>query len=271
MMFLHWIIFTGIKIVVLIIVICFDGYKSYSKLIIQILVVLLSQINNGLLFLSDGYMVNKLRLLRLQERCQTGHMYNSHSPHLAKKTMIIFEPLQILLNAIPKTGRTTWKFLLWLHRNHSSHEKAQNALQQNSNISVQLDVYRKIPKENMEDFKEVQLSDDLGTISEQYFSILTVRHPFVRLESAYVDKFQNPRENRDFYYTRFGATILRRYRNLTLTRRELMSARRSSVTFEEFIKFVIDFPNYDEHWATYTRLASPCSIRYRCVCYVHFN
>ena len=151
--------------------------------------------------------------------------------------MILFEPLHILLNAIPKTGRTTWKFLLWLYRNQS---KSDSVMLEDRNLNALLEIYRKIPGDRLEFFRSLHFLDDLEMILKQYYSVLTVRHPFVRLESAYLDKFHNSKENREFYYIKYGALMFSRYRNLTLTRRELTAADRPMVTFE--VKWISRIP-----------------------------
>ena len=97
-----------------------------------------------------------------------------------------------------------------------------------------------------------------------YFKFIFKRHPLDRLVSAYRDKFQKPPDkwNKQFHLI-YGRDIVKRYRK-NPTKSALKSGR--SVTFEEFVRFLIDRYNTGEklnnHWATMGTLCDPYDIHY---------
>ncbi|KAM8842077.1 carbohydrate sulfotransferase 12-like isoform 1-T2 [Synchiropus picturatus] len=102
---------------------------------------------------------------------------------------------------------------------------------------------------------------------KHYTKFLFVRDPFVRLISAFRNKFERPNE---FFYRHFGAAILRRYGNLSAavphTAAEAFAAG-IRPTFQQFISYLLD-PELDgtdvsnEHWQQVYRLCHPCQVHY---------
>ena len=92
-----------------------------------------------------------------------------------------------------------------------------------------------------------------------YKKIAFVREPMERLLSAYRDKFAYD-YGRDFHH-RYGAKIIKKYRkNFTGE-----VTNKHHVTFNEFVKYVIDLrprDKHDEHWDLQCNLCSPCDINY---------
>lgn len=86
--------------------------------------------------------------------------------------------------------------------------------------------------------------------------VMTVRDPYTRLWSAYIDKFLLP----DFWFTK-GTAIVRRTRQKPNVR-SLQCGH--DVTFPEFIEWVVtvghDFRylNQDKHWLPATDICDPC-------------
>ncbi|XP_076029929.1 carbohydrate sulfotransferase 11-like isoform X2 [Oratosquilla oratoria] len=116
---------------------------------------------------------------------------------------------------------------------------------------------------------------------------IVVRHPFERLVSCYRDKFEDAKK--DFYYRRYGETMVRRFRTLpssistsqgrTLLRqvkdyvnnprtKDLIALRDNPYanplgpTFIEFVKYVVTVRVDDEHWRPYNLHCSLCYINY---------
>ncbi|XP_015609470.1 carbohydrate sulfotransferase 11 isoform X2 [Cephus cinctus] len=86
---------------------------------------------------------------------------------------------------------------------------------------------------------------------------LIVRHPFERLLSAYRDKLEYM-EGREYYYERFGYHIRQSYRK---DKRD-DSWGKQEPTFEEFLQFVAEERQFDEHWMPYYNACRPCGINY---------
>ncbi|XP_066533981.1 carbohydrate sulfotransferase 12-like [Hoplias malabaricus] len=100
---------------------------------------------------------------------------------------------------------------------------------------------------------------------KKYKKFLFVRNPFVRLISAYRDKFE---KKNDYFYKALAIPIMRRYRFLY----PLISAEQAHTagirpSFSEFIQYILDLPDeegdsFEEHWREVHHLCHPCQIEY---------
>uniref|UniRef100_H3CGC4 Carbohydrate sulfotransferase n=1 Tax=Tetraodon nigroviridis TaxID=99883 RepID=H3CGC4_TETNG len=102
---------------------------------------------------------------------------------------------------------------------------------------------------------------------QQYTKFLFVRDPFVRLISAFRNKFERPNED---FYRLFGSEILRQYGNassgLPETAAEAFAAG-IKPTFQQFITYLLDPETerekiFNEHWRQVYRLCHPCQVKY---------
>lgn len=90
-----------------------------------------------------------------------------------------------------------------------------------------------------------------------------MRDPFVRLISAYRDKFQGYNE---FYYDNFARDILRQYGNQPNPPQSVDEAFASGVhpSFYNFIQYLLDPETeqrpFEPHWRPMHRLCHPCLI-----------
>ncbi|KAK6301226.1 hypothetical protein J4Q44_G00293240 [Coregonus suidteri] len=104
---------------------------------------------------------------------------------------------------------------------------------------------------------------------QSYTKFLFVRDPFVRLISAFRNKFQQPNED---FYRQFGSVMLRRYGNGNGTSRVPESAAEAfkagiHPSFSEFVRYLLDPQTeqeqpFNEHWRQVYRLCHPCQIQY---------
>ena len=96
-----------------------------------------------------------------------------------------------------------------------------------------------------------------------YFSFLFVRHPFVRLFSAYRNKLLDPHVR--YFREEFGSAILRMFRT-GLSQKEYASGK--NVSFIEFINYIIALHDakktgrFNEHWQLINTICSPCMMKY---------
>lgn len=90
---------------------------------------------------------------------------------------------------------------------------------------------------------------------QKSIKVISTRHPFERLLSAYRDKFERP--NRSYYYKKYGNHIISSYQN---EQTGINSVRQP--TFSQFLKFIISEKNFDEHWRPYYIECDPCGIEY---------
>ncbi|XP_026160257.1 carbohydrate sulfotransferase 12 [Mastacembelus armatus] len=102
---------------------------------------------------------------------------------------------------------------------------------------------------------------------QHYTKFLFVRDPFVRLISAFRNKFGRPNED---FYRQFGSVMLHRYGNvpgsLPETAAEAFTAG-ITPTFQQFITYLLDPETerehiFNEHWRQVYRLCHPCQIKY---------
>ncbi|XP_056144571.1 carbohydrate sulfotransferase 12 [Lampris incognitus] len=101
---------------------------------------------------------------------------------------------------------------------------------------------------------------------KKYTKFLFVRDPFVRLISAYRNKFEL--RNEDFYH-RFAQVMLRRYANQPTPPASVDEAFAAGLhpSFSHFIQYLLDPQTekempFNEHWRQVYRLCHPCQIQY---------
>ncbi|XP_054633953.1 carbohydrate sulfotransferase 12-like [Dunckerocampus dactyliophorus] len=102
---------------------------------------------------------------------------------------------------------------------------------------------------------------------QHYTKFLFVRDPFVRLISAFRNKFGRPNED---FYRQFGSVILRRYGNISGSLPESAAeafAAGIKPTFQQFISYLLDAETeresiFNEHWRQVHRLCHPCQVKY---------
>ncbi|KAF1395500.1 hypothetical protein PFLUV_G00012150 [Perca fluviatilis] len=102
---------------------------------------------------------------------------------------------------------------------------------------------------------------------KHYTKFLFVRDPFVRLISAFRNKFGRPNED---FYKQFGSVMLRRYSNVSGSLPETAAeafAAGIKPTFQQFITYLLDPETeresiFNEHWRQVYRLCHPCQVKY---------
>lgn len=99
---------------------------------------------------------------------------------------------------------------------------------------------------------------------KHYTKFLFVRNPFVRLISAFRDKFQ---KRNNVVYQRTGRHILKKYGNISDPPASVDEAFDSGlhVSFSNFIQFLVDPETekdepFESHWKQMHRLCHPCLI-----------
>ncbi|KAK2908636.1 hypothetical protein Q8A67_004473 [Cirrhinus molitorella] len=101
---------------------------------------------------------------------------------------------------------------------------------------------------------------------KNYTKFLFVRDPFVRLISAFRNKFALPNED---FYRQFGSVILQRYANISKPPDSAQEAFTAGIrlSFTHFIKYLLNPQTeqkkpFNEHWQQMYRLCHPCQIEY---------
>ncbi|XP_069995057.1 carbohydrate sulfotransferase 11 [Penaeus vannamei] len=102
-------------------------------------------------------------------------------------------------------------------------------------------------------FKLLRQADDVITRGvRDTVTLISVRHPLVRLVSAFRNKFLNGRPvEKVGGYLRMAIQVLQ------------LPADRNYISFSEFLVHVISTRRHaDRHWSTYRQLCSPCYFHY---------
>uniref|UniRef100_UPI0037E82930 carbohydrate sulfotransferase 12-like n=1 Tax=Semicossyphus pulcher TaxID=241346 RepID=UPI0037E82930 len=102
---------------------------------------------------------------------------------------------------------------------------------------------------------------------QHYTKFLFVRDPFVRLISAFRNKFGRPNED---FYRQFGSVMLSRFGNVSGSLPETAAEAFGAgikPTFQQFISYLLDPETekesiFNEHWRQVYRLCHPCQVKY---------
>ncbi|CAG0889053.1 unnamed protein product [Cyprideis torosa] len=149
---------------------------------------------------------------------------------------------------IYKSGSTSW---LHIFSNLAGvdEEYIQNSGKQISEIARAI-----YPSIEAPEAKEILANSDLR--------FLIVRHPFIRLLSAYRDKLEDMRhrheDGTEYFYRSYGRKIVQKYRQHT------EQHQRDEPTFPEFVQYLIDTDSvyFDDHWMPYYLFCTPCLVNY---------
>ena len=92
-----------------------------------------------------------------------------------------------------------------------------------------------------------------------YFKAIFVRHPFVRLVSAFKDKAERGPEQEPYFYAQYFNPLMNRIYGLNKWNQS------TRITFGQFVEELL-LPNdpckYDEHWAPIWTRCEPCFVHY---------
>ena len=201
------------------------------------------------------------RLKTLQQFCQKpGNSMTKITDFLSSKDKVnekilrffLFDKLHnVTLNSVPKTGSTSWRIVLLNNSMISGKPFGKRLTTGQAFITIhQYDIFN---KSYTTPTKYMDKADILPALIS-YYHILTVRHPFDRLEATYINKIVMF----DMYETR--EKILAR-RNISETEVAILSRNGANVRFEEFLEYILS--NSESHWVSITNLTYPCTIPYR--------
>ncbi len=169
---------------------------------------------------------------------------------LARKQPNIFvsDSHKVVYCSIPKVSCSTWRsFFLKLHGatdyTHGEHD------------------YGNLKKHGLKLLHKYSPSN-VTRILRDYKKFVVVRHPYIRLHSAFMQKLANLKDPQ--FAPNYGVRIIKRYwknpspQNL---------ATGQNITFEDFVRYITDpdvpfAEGNQEHWATYKYICEPCLIKY---------
>ncbi|XP_039997476.1 carbohydrate sulfotransferase 12-like [Xiphias gladius] len=205
--------------------------------------------------------LQKLRKQQLKEICAGDKNTFSERKHSLEdmsedelKNLIVDDTHGIIYCYIPKVACTNWKRVMFVLNQGEPYQDP---------MSISGDLVH-VPNKftTLNSFPLIEMKARL----KHYTKFLFVREPFVRLISAYRDKFQ--RYNK-YYYQNFARDILRLYGNQPDSPETVDEAFVSGVhpSFYNFIQYLLDPQTENEepfepHWKQQYRLCHPCLIQY---------
>uniref|UniRef100_A0A667WLV3 Carbohydrate sulfotransferase n=1 Tax=Myripristis murdjan TaxID=586833 RepID=A0A667WLV3_9TELE len=159
----------------------------------------------------------------------------ANMPKNKLKNLIVDDKHGIIYCYIPKVACTNWKRVMFVLNQNESHQDLMN------------------------------ISRDIARL-KHYTKFLFVRDPFVRLISAYRDKFQR---NDKHFYLNYARDMLRKYSNQSNPPKSADKAFASDVrpSFNNFIQYLLDPQTekqepFEPHWRQMHRLCHTCLIEY---------
>nr|XP_019950960.1 PREDICTED: carbohydrate sulfotransferase 12-like [Paralichthys olivaceus] len=170
------------------------------------------------------------------------------------KNLIVDDKHGIIYCYIPKIACTNWKRVMFVLNQSEPYPDP---------MSLSGDLVHSPDKFTLlNSFPRVEMKAKL----KHYTKFLFVRDPFVRLISAYRDKFQKYNE---YFYDNFARDILRLYDNQSNPPQTAAEASASGVriSFHNFIQYLLDPKTekelpFEPHWRQMHRLCHPCHIQY---------
>ncbi|XP_015251944.1 PREDICTED: carbohydrate sulfotransferase 12-like [Cyprinodon variegatus] len=170
------------------------------------------------------------------------------------ENFIVDDSRKILYCYVPKVACTNWKRIMYVLKKGEPYIDPLSVHRNSVHQTKALDYLTDFSPEE----REIRL--------RTYTKFLFVRDPFVRLISAFRQKFQSIDEP---FYSNYGKTMVRLYRNQSdppKTQREVI-ALGLQPTFYNFVQYLLDprterYGPFNEHWRQMHRLCHPCMLEY---------
>ncbi|XP_071779210.2 carbohydrate sulfotransferase 12-like [Centroberyx gerrardi] len=170
------------------------------------------------------------------------------------ENLIVDEKHGVIYCYIPKVACTNWKRVMFVLNQSEPYQDPMSISGDLVHMPYQLTLLNSFPRIEM----KVRL--------KHYTKFLFVRDPFVRLISAYRDKFQRYNE---YYYLNFARDMLRLYGGQPEPPKSVDEAFASGLhpSFYSFIQYLLDPQTeknvpFEPHWRQMHRLCHPCLIQY---------
>uniref|UniRef100_A0A3P8WME0 Carbohydrate sulfotransferase n=1 Tax=Cynoglossus semilaevis TaxID=244447 RepID=A0A3P8WME0_CYNSE len=200
------------------------------------------------------FQVQEERKQRIKEVCD-GDKINFYKQYIMDDKpyhhLLVDDMHGLIYCYVPKVACTNLKRIMLVLKNGEPYEDPAN---------ISINVHNKLPRLTTFSKNEIQAK------LKHYTKFLFVRDPFVRLISAYRDKFERLDEH---FYTLYGRIILHLFGNSPFPPKHLNDAIRLglNISFHNFIKYLLDSRTekkqpFEPHWRQMYRLCHPCQIEY---------
>jgi len=204
-----------------------------------------------------GDQVQAMRKAAVRTEClnHAGHgVMTPMNPFFASKffpaSLTLAEEEGLAWCRVGKVGTTAWSILFLLLRDVPPDQIAKAVIDLTAHDLLK----QKFPSRPSERMHMVK-----GEHGVDYFKFMVVRHPFIRIVSAFRDKLETLAEHNVRYHMRDAPRMT--------SRRTFNSSVADSPTFPEFVEYLIRTPPnlMDKHWAPYSKVCLPCNISYSAI------
>ncbi|XP_068455744.1 carbohydrate sulfotransferase 12-like [Clinocottus analis] len=163
--------------------------------------------------------------------------------------LVVDDKHGIIYCYVPKVACTHWKIFFKI-LNQSDPHLDPNSIRNVHSLRFPL----------LSDFPRPEIKAKL----KHYKKFLFVRDPFVRLISAFRNKFVNKNQ---YFYQNYARKMLQKYGNQSNPPETVEQASASGVhlSFYNFIQYLVDSQTprpFEPHWRPMNRLCQPCLIQY---------
>ncbi|XP_047192767.1 carbohydrate sulfotransferase 12-like [Scophthalmus maximus] len=170
------------------------------------------------------------------------------------ENLLVDDTHGIIYCYIPKVACTNWKRVMFVLNQSEPYPDPMSIDDDIVHLPNKLTLLNSFPRTEM----KAKL--------KHYTKFLFVRDPFVRIISAYRNKFHQPNE---LFYHDYGRDILHLYGNQSDPPHTVDEAFTLGVrpSFQNFIKYLVDPQTekdqpFEPHWRQMHRLCHPCHIQY---------
>lgn len=166
-----------------------------------------------------------------------------------QRHILVNEKQKLLYCFIPKVGCSNWKRVLMTLIGKSNKPLAEITSEE---------AHYKHGMRRLQAYKPAEQQQMLST----YKKFMYARNPFVRILSAYKNKYGDVvMYRKETYFHQFAKKMIKKYRE-NPSQRALETGE--NATWTEFVKYLTDpVKNYfDDHWEEMYKLCSPCKIKY---------
>ncbi|KAL1282672.1 hypothetical protein QQF64_001475 [Cirrhinus molitorella] len=188
-------------------------------------------------------------------------------PNTALNHLIVDDHHGVIYCFVPKVGCTNWKRVMLVL---SQNLKAPDGVQYLDPLDIPINLVHDSPLHKTFNKLRTRFGEHSVPLMhhklKNYTKFLFVRDPFVRLISAFRDKFLKPD---DYFYNTYGSVMLQRYASISTPPKSVKKAFAAGIrlSFSHFIKYLLDPQTekttpFNEHWQQMYRLCHPCQIEY---------
>ncbi|XP_063965460.1 carbohydrate sulfotransferase 10-like [Lytechinus pictus] len=201
-------------------------------------------------FMSTHWEINRLRRELILQKCAKYPELNGSTP-ISDNTfhhIYVSDKYKLLYCFIPKVGCSNWKRVMMILNgsNKSMSEMYSGEVHEHNNMT------------RLMSFPPDARQHRLNTFT----TFMYVRNPFVRVLSAYKNKFVNIAQYRSSKFFQDIARRIMKQMRPKATSRERRTGE--NITWIEFVDYLTQptRPIFDDHWEEMFKICSPCKIKY---------